>query len=80
MEFKKERADKLAINNKLKAMGRPDNTALLIFFDDYIAFSRDQDKKEINEFMDSVSSFIKNKYKALFVVGASGKNFWERIL
>ena len=67
-----------AIKKKQKVENTPDDTALLVYFDDYIAFSRDGDKKEMEEFLDSIINLWNNQYTSLFLVGASGKGFWER--
>lgn len=67
------------INKKMAVKERPNNTALLVFFDDYTAFRYDRcsSKSEMNTFLDSVNTEWQNRYLALYVVGASG-SFYER--
>jgi hypothetical protein len=77
LNAKKKSQIEAAIKNKQKVAKRLDGTALLIYFDDYIAFSHDQDRKELSEFLDSTHNLWKDQYTRLFVVGASGKYFWE---
>ena len=67
------------INKKMVVKERPNNTALLVFFDDYIAFRYDKSssKSEMNTFLDSINTEWQNRYSALYVVGAS-ESFYER--
>lgn len=67
------------ITKKMAVAKRPNNTALLVFFVDYIAFRYDKSssKSEMNTFLDSINTRWQNRYSALYVVGASG-SFYER--
>jgi len=67
------------INNKIMVRERPDNTALLVFFDDYTAFRYDRcsSKSEMNTCLDSIKIEWQKRYSALYVVGAFG-SFYER--
>lgn len=67
-----------AIKKKQKVEKTPDDTALLVYFDDYTAFANNEDIREMEEFLDSVNNLWNNQYTSLFIVGASGKGFWER--
>jgi len=69
---------KIVIDNKVKVAKRPDSTALLVYFDDYLKFPRGKGQKEINKFL-SMNESWKEQYACLFVVSASGEFFWERI-
>lgn len=76
--LKKKSQIKEAIEKKQKVKENPAGTALLVYFDDYIAFSQDKERKEMDEFLDTMHSLWNNRYMRLFVVGASGKRFWEK--
>ena len=69
------------INKKMVVVNRPDNTALLIYFDDYtdFSYSREASKREMDVVIDSIIAPWGDRYKALYVVGASGKSLWQRI-
>ena len=74
-----ERIEKL-INNKMKVIARPNNTALLVHFDDYTAFRFDssQARNEMNSFLDNLEITWFQRYSFLYLIGASGKSFYER--
>lgn len=56
---------------------RPPRTALLVFFDDYLKpFEEKESKIEMNDFKKSLMTW-RNQYTHLFIVGTSGKRFWE---
>lgn len=78
LNLEKKNQIKKAIEDKQKVKRKPDNTALLVDFDDYIAYSQDEDRKEMNKFLDSVYNLWNKQYVTLFVVGASGKGCWEK--
>jgi len=67
------------INDKM-TKSPPHNTALLVYFDDSIAFCHDKanSKIKMNSFLDSITIQWQNKFVALYVVGASGESFYER--
>ncbi|MBU4377427.1 MAG: hypothetical protein KKD29_08175 [Candidatus Omnitrophica bacterium] len=67
------------IDKKMAVKERLNNTALLVFFDDYTAFRYDIDKSklEMRTFLDALNIQWQSRYLALYVVGASGKGFWE---
>jgi len=71
---------KEAIDRKMHVAARPDNTALLVYFNDYTAFRYDDNnaKYEMSIFLDSIDIVLQNRYIALYVVGASGQSFYER--
>ena len=75
----KDRINSL-INKKIMVKERPDKTALLVFFDDYTAFRYDlnKSKSEMDEFLNLIDMPWRGRYSALYIVGASGKSFWER--
>ena len=75
----KDRINSL-INKKIMVKERPDNTALLVFFDDYTAFRYDlnKSKSEMEEFLNSIDIPWRDQYSALYIVGASGKSFWGK--
>jgi len=68
------------IAKKLSVIKRPDNTGLLVYYVDYIYFRYDDDasKHEMGEFIDSIETPWQGQYSMLYVVGASGKSFFER--
>ncbi len=68
------------IVKKMAVKKRPNNTALLVFFDDYTAFRYDLDKSksEMDKFLNSINIQWQSQYLALYIVGASGKGFWEK--
>jgi len=70
-----------SIDKKMSVVERPQNTALLIYFDDYVDFRFDDEtaKFKMNSFIDSLRLPWKERYAALYVVGASGKSFYERV-
>ncbi|MEW6171033.1 MAG: hypothetical protein AB1472_05710 [Candidatus Omnitrophota bacterium] len=76
--LEKIRQIKIAIDNKVKVAKRPDRTALLVYFDDYLKFPRGKGQQEINEFLSKNESW-KEQYVCLFVVSASGEFFCEKI-
>ena len=67
------------INHKMMK-NPPPNTALLVNFDDYIAFCYDKanSKIKMNSFLDSITIQWQNKFVALYIAGDSGKSFYER--
>lgn len=76
----KNRIEK-AIDKKIKIAKRPDHTALLIYFDDYVSFRYDKNtsKSEMSSYLDSLNKNWQDKYSVLYVVGTSGNSFWERL-
>jgi hypothetical protein len=56
----------------------PKNTGLLVYFDDYVAFSRYKDKAIMEGFLDELDVDWTDKFSALYLVGASGNQMWER--
>lgn len=68
------------INKKITVKVRPNNTALLVFFDDYTSFRYDleKSKQEMQAFLDSLNIQWRDKYSALYIVGASGKSFYKK--
>ena len=66
---------------KIKVIARPDSTALLVYFNDYTAFRYDEEmsRQEMNIFVDSINFPWSDRYVALYLVGASGKSFYERL-
>ncbi|MFA4991290.1 MAG: hypothetical protein WC569_01755 [Candidatus Omnitrophota bacterium] len=69
---------RIAINKKINVTKRPDSTALLVYFDDYIGFTQNKERQKINVFLSKNESW-KKQYIYLFVVGASGEFFWEKV-
>jgi len=68
------------ITKKLSVTKRPDNTALLVYYVDYIYLRYDDgaSKNEVDTFIDSINIPWQNQYSMLYVVGASGKSFFEK--
>lgn len=56
----------------------PGNTVLLVYFDDYVAFSRYKDKAVMDRFLAELDVNWKDNFSALYLVGASGNQIWER--
>jgi len=56
----------------------PENTGLLVYFDDGVAFSRYKDKAIMDGFLDELDVGWTDKFSALYLVGASGNQIWER--
>jgi len=71
---------KRAIEQKVKKGKRPDNTALLVYIDDYEIFPyfKEEPKKEIDSFLCLLDIQWQSKFKFLYLVGISGNSFWER--
>jgi len=78
--FKKKEQIEAAIKKKINVIKRPDDTALLVYFDDYIGFSQSKDKRDISVLVNSVCAYLRGYFIGLFVVGASGKNFWQKLV
>ena len=72
---------KEGINAKMKVTSRPDNTALLVYFNDYnhsaFYYADKASLLELSIFLESLESIWQKRYFALYVVGLSGKSFWE---
>jgi hypothetical protein len=68
------------VTKKIEVVKRPDSTALLVHYDDYMYFRYDNDasKREMSEFIDSIETPWQGRYSTLYVVGASGKSFFEK--
>ena len=69
-----------AIEKKQNVRKRPNKTALLVYFDDYRTFLQDKDWVIMNNFLDSICNLWLMNYVSLFVVGASGRRFCEKVL
>ncbi len=69
------------IAKKMTVQGRPDDTALLVYFDDYtdFPFHREESKRRMDIVLDKIDIPWGNRYIALYVVGASGKSLWQRM-
>ena len=78
-EMNQEKKDliRIAITRKT-SKAYPENTGLLVYFDDYVAFSRYKDKAVMDGFLDEVDVGWTDKFSALYLVGASGNQIWER--
>jgi|GEM_PF-1932172 len=78
-EMNQEKKDliRIAITGKT-SKSYPENTGLLVYFDDYVAFSRYKDKAVMDEFLDELDVDWTDKFSALYLVGASGNQIWER--
>jgi hypothetical protein len=68
---------RIAITRKT-SKAYPENTGLLVYFDDYLAFRRYKDKAVMDEFLDKLDVGWTDKFSALYLVGASGNQIWER--
>lgn len=66
-----------AIAKKSKKEYR-DNTALLVYFDDYTAFSDEHDEEQFKTFFERLDDCWQSKFSELFIIGASGKNCWRK--
>ncbi|MBU2101989.1 MAG: hypothetical protein KKF80_01190, partial [Candidatus Omnitrophica bacterium] len=66
-----------AIDRKIKVTQRPDMTALLVYFNDYLKYPRGKGQNELDAFLSENESW-KPQYVRLFVVSASGELFWEK--
>ncbi|MCX5694749.1 MAG: hypothetical protein NT014_06505 [Candidatus Omnitrophica bacterium] len=66
-----------AIDRKTKVTQRPDMTALLVYFDDYLKYPRGKGQNELDAFLSENESW-KKQYMRLFIVSASGELFWEK--
>ncbi len=78
-EMNQEKKDliRTAITRKT-SKAYPENTGLLVYFDDYVAFSRYKDKTVMDGFLDELDVGWTDKFSALYLVGASGNQIWER--
>ena len=68
-----------SIVKKTKVVKRMEGTALLVYFDDYTYFryDRPESKQEMGLFLASINTEWQKQYTQLYVVGASGKSFWQ---
>jgi len=78
-EMNQEKKDliRIAITRKT-SKAYPENTGLLVYFDDYVVFSRYKDKTVMDGFLDELDVGWTDKFSALYLVGASGNQIWER--
>ncbi len=49
-----------------------------MYFDDHVAFSRYEDKTVMDGFLNELDVGWGNNFSALYLVGASGNQIWER--
>jgi spore coat polysaccharide biosynthesis predicted glycosyltransferase SpsG len=68
---------RIAITRKT-SKAYPENTGLLVYFDDYVAFSRYKDEAVMEGFLEELDVSWTEKFSALYLVGASGNQIWER--
>lgn len=52
------------------------NSALLVYFDDYVCFADDGDLPLMRNTLNAVRPIWQRQFRALYVVGASGKRIW----
>lgn len=60
------------------SMTYPENTGLLVYFDDYVVFSEYENKTAMDSFLDELDVDWTDNFSSLYLVGASGKKIWER--
>jgi hypothetical protein len=78
-EMNQEMKDRIRIAITRKtSKAYPANTGLLVYFDDYGAFSRYKDKTVMDGFLDELDVGWIDRFSALYLVGASGNQIWER--
>jgi len=56
------------------------DSALLVYFDDYVCFADEADMPVMDELLNVVRAGWQTRFRALYVVGASGKRIWEEEL
>jgi len=61
------------------SMNYPAETALLIYFDDYVAFSDDGDNQDTLEFIDDLEAEWESVFSKIYFVGASGRRGWTKL-
>lgn len=66
-----------AITSKAKK-DYPEATVLLVYFDDYVAFSDEDDQKEMEDFIESLGDHWESEFTELFIVGTSGRRGWRK--
>jgi hypothetical protein len=52
-------------------------TALLVYFDDHVAFADPDDQPVMQEILAATREAWRRKFCSLYIVGASGKRLWE---
>ena len=57
----------------------PPETALLIYFDDYVAFSGDGDNQDMLDFIDNLEGDWESVFSKLYIVGAAGCRGWTKL-
>ena len=53
------------------------SSALLVYFDDYVCFADEADMPVMREILETVRPVWQGRFRALYIVGASGKHIWE---
>ena len=74
----KKIAIKSAIHRKLQNT-YPPQTALLIYFTDYVAFADEDDQLDMKLFITELGTTWESTFCALYIIGASGRRGWMKI-
>ena len=56
----------------------PDNTALLVQFDDYFGFNFKRDVDRVSKLLLELSGLSESTFSCLFLVGNSGRHIWRK--
>lgn len=75
--LKKKRNQIVAAIERKSQRDYPAGTALLVYFDDYVAFADPDDQPVMQEVLAATREVWRSRFCTLFIVGASGKRFWE---
>jgi len=75
-------AKKIAISNAIcrkASKNYPDDTILLVYFDDYVACAHEGDRDDIIAFIESIEDTWTVEFSSLYLVGASGRRGWLKL-
>lgn len=68
----------------VKAIGRksmkdyPDDSVLLVYFDDNVAIAVGDDEEEMVDFIENLQDNWESRFSHLFIIGSSGKRGWRK--
>lgn len=74
---KRKREQIVAAIERKSQRDYPPETALLVYFDDYVAFADPDDQLVMAEVLAVTREVWRRKFCALYIIGASGRRLWE---
>ncbi|MBL9219027.1 MAG: hypothetical protein JNG82_11100 [Opitutaceae bacterium] len=75
---KRKRDQLVAAIERKSSRDYPAGTALLVYFDDYVAFADPDDQPVMAEVLAVTRDVWRRKFCALYIIGASGRRLWEQ--